>query len=144
MRDLGDVAFWTLAIKPGRPMAFGKIKSGNQEAVLFGLPGNPVAVMVTFYQFVQDILIFMSGGTQHNTTFSARLSGTFQKKLGRTEYLRGILFRDDSNQLWVKPHGNQGSGILRSMSEADCLIILPAEQTSFKEGEFVDISAFKN
>ena len=114
MRDLGDVAFWTLAIKPGRPMAFGKIKSANQEAVLFGLPGNPVAVMVTFYQFVQDILIFMSGGDHQNTTFSARLNGSFQKKLGRTEFLRGILFRDSANELWVKPHGNQGSGLLRS------------------------------
>ena len=86
----------------------------------------------------------MSGGDHQNTTFSARLNGSFRKKLGRTEFLRGILFRDSANELWVKPHGNQGSGILRSMSEADCLIILPAEQSSFEEGQFVDISAFRN
>ena len=71
MRELGDVAFWTLAIKPGRPMAFGKIKNKDKEAVLFGLPGNPVAVMVTFYQFVQDILLFMNGANHLSNTYSA-------------------------------------------------------------------------
>ena len=144
MRELGDVAFWTLAIKPGRPMAFGKIKNKDKEAVLFGLPGNPVAVMVTFYQFVQDILLFMNGANHLSNTYSAKLDGAFHKKLGRTEFLRGILYRNNSNELWVKPHGHQGSGILRSMSEADCLIVLPADKSTFEHGQSVDISAFTN
>jgi molybdopterin molybdotransferase len=141
MQDLGDVAFWTLAIKPGRPMAFGKINASDSSAVLFGLPGNPVAVMVTFYQFVQDILLYMSGANHTPKIFRAKFDGTFSKKPGRTEFIRGILHRDDSGDLWVKPHGHQGSGILRSMSEADCLITLFAPQSQIFHGDQVDISA---
>ncbi len=140
MQDLGDVAFWTLAIKPGRPMAFGKINTTDSSAVLFGLPGNPVAVMVTFYQFVQDILLYMSGANHTPNVFRAKFDGIFTKKPGRTEFIRGILSRDPSGDLWVKPHGHQGSGILRSMSEADCLITLLATQSQISHGELVDIS----
>lgn len=140
MQDLGDVAFWTLAIKPGRPMAFGKINATDSSAVLFGLPGNPVAVMVTFYQFVQDILLYMGGANYIPTSFQAKFEGTFTKRPGRTEFIRGILHRDASGNLWVKPHGHQGSGILRSMSEADCLINLPSSQTQIFHGDLVDIS----
>ena len=141
MQDLGDVAFWTLAIKPGRPMAFGKINTTDSSAVLFGLPGNPVAVMVTFYQFVQDILLYMSGANHTPLVFRAKFDGTFTKKPGRTEFIRGILHRDASGDLWVKPHGHQGSGILRSMSEADCLVTLVASQSKISHGDLVDISA---
>ena len=141
MQDLGDVAFWTLAIKPGRPMAFGKINTTDSSAVLFGLPGNPVAVMVTFYQFVQDILLYMSGANHTPLVFRAKFDGTFTKKPGRTEFIRGILHRDASGDLWVKPHGHQGSGILRSMSEADCLVRLSALQSQIFHGDQVDISA---
>jgi molybdopterin molybdotransferase len=141
MQDLGDVAFWTLAIKPGRPMAFGKINTTDSSAVLFGLPGNPVAVMVTFYQFVQDILLYMSGANHTPLVFRAKFDGTFTKKPGRTEFIRGILYRDGSGDLWVKPHGHQGSGILRSMSEADCLVTLLASQSHIIHGDLVDISA---
>lgn len=143
MQDLGDVAFWTLAIKPGRPMAFGKIVADQSEAVLFGLPGNPVAVMVTFYQFVQDILLFMGGANHVPKVLQARLDGSFVKKPGRTEFIRGILCQDDSGHVWVKPHGNQGSGVLRSMSEADCLITLSPSQSQINHGDFVDICVIK-
>jgi molybdopterin molybdotransferase len=143
MQDLGDVAFWTLAIKPGRPMAFGKITANQSEAVLFGLPGNPVAVMVTFYQFVQDILLFMSGANHIPKVLQAKLDGSFAKKAGRTEFIRGILSQDDSGHVWVKPHGNQGSGVLRSMSEADCLITLSPSQSQINHGDFVDIFVIK-
>ena len=141
MRELGDVAFWTLAIKPGRPMAFGKINSPNNEAVLFGLPGNPVAVMVTFYQLVRDALCYMSGANDYSPPLmQAKLKGDFKKRPGRTEFLRGALFRDEHQDLWVKPNGHQGSGILRSMSEADCLIVLSANVAQINHGESVDIS----
>lgn len=140
MQDLGDVAFWTLAIKPGRPMAFGKIHVGNAEAVLFGLPGNPVAVMVTFYQFVQDILFHMSGADYVAPLYQARFHGALSKKPGRTEFVRGVLFYNATGELWVRPHGYQGSGVLRSMSEADCLILVNAQQSECVHGEFVNIS----
>jgi len=141
MRELGDVAFWTLAIKPGRPMAFGKINSPSSEAVLFGLPGNPVAVMVTFYQLVRDALCYMSGANDYSIPLMrAKLDGDFKKRPGRTEFLRGTLFRNAHHDLWVKPHGHQGSGILRSMSEADCLIVLPASVAQINHGDNVDIS----
>ena len=141
MRELGDVAFWTLAIKPGRPMAFGKINSPNNEAVLFGLPGNPVAVMVTFYQLVRDAICYMSGANDYSPPLmQAKLKGDFKKRPGRTEFLRGALFRDEHQDLWVKPNGHQGSGILRSMSEADCLIVLSANVAQINHGESVDIS----
>jgi len=141
MHELGDVAFWTLAIKPGRPMAFGKIKNHDQEAVLFGLPGNPVAVMVTFYQLVRDTLCYMSGANDYSPPLlRAKFEGKFKKRPGRTEFLRGTLYRDANQELWVQAHGNQGSGILRSMSEADCLIVLSATLEQINHGENVDIS----
>ena len=143
MRELGDVAFWKLAIKPGRPMAFGKVKSSNREAVLFGLPGNPVAVMVTFYQFVQAALRYMTGANRwENTMVKAKLGVDFKKRPGRTEYLRGKIKHDANGKLWVEPAGSQGSGILRSMSEADCLIILGHDQTNLKHGDEVNITLF--
>jgi molybdopterin molybdotransferase len=142
MRELGDVAFWTLAIKPGRPMAFGKIKGPTHEAVLFGLPGNPVAVMVTFQEFVKDILLHMGGANQpKRLLYQARLDGELKKRPGRTEYVRGLLIRHEHGELWVRPHPNQGSGILRSMSESDCLIVLEASQSEISYGQAVDISS---
>ena len=112
-------------MRPGRPMAFGKI--GN--AFLFGLPGNPVAVMVTFYQFVRDALLHLSG-QERRTRFrccKAVAAENLRKVPGRTEYQRGILFRDEGE--WkVRTTGQQGSGVLRSMSEANCFIVLEHER----------------
>ncbi len=140
MRELGDVAFWTLAIKPGRPMAFGKIVQAQSESVLFGLPGNPVAVMVTFLQFVRPIIEFLSGAiATKKISLVAKLKVPFKKRVGRTEFLRARLSTDFSGQLWVEPYKNQGSGVLSSMSQADCLIVLSAQTSSIEEGDLVNI-----
>jgi molybdopterin molybdotransferase len=138
---LGDVLFWKIAMKPGRPLAFGKI--GN--AHFFGLPGNPVAVMVTFYQFVRDALMVLSGRTNLEPvpTFKARLTAPVRKAPGRTEFQRGILTRDDSGEWTVRTTGDQGSGILSSMSLANCFVVLPTDQGNTEPGAMVDVQVFE-
>ncbi len=138
---LGDVLFWKIAMKPGRPLAFGKI--GN--AHFFGLPGNPVAVMVTFYQFVRDALMVLSGRTNLEpvATFKARLTAPVKKAPGRTEFQRGILTRDDSGEWTVRTTGDQGSGILSSMSLANCFVVLPTDQGNTEPGAMVDVQVFE-
>ena len=138
MTRLGEVAFWKIAMKPGRPMAFGRIGEGKQSAWLFGLPGNPVAVMVTFYQFVRPALLKLSGVAPDAEfpMFPARCSEALKKGRGRTEFQRGVLFRDGDG--WcVRPVGAQGSGILRSMSDADCFIVLEPDRTGVAAGDLV-------
>ena len=139
MSRLGEVAFWKLAIKPGRPMAYGRI--GN--AILFGLPGNPVAVMVTFYQFVQDALLKLMGvrPLPPADEFPVRARFAMRKQPGRVEYLRGKLQRD-ADGLSVALVGAQGSGVLRSMSEADCFVVLPEDCTAVQAGDMVRIQPF--
>jgi molybdopterin molybdotransferase len=136
MAKLGEVLFWKIAMRPGRPMAFGQI--GN--AFLFGLPGNPVAVMVTFYQFVRDALLHLSGRTDDYQIplLKAAASQALRKVPGRTEYQRGVLFRD-GNEWKVRPTGQQGSGVLRSMSEANCFIVLEHERGKVEAGELVAV-----
>ena len=135
MGKLGEVLFWKIAMRPGRPMAFGRI--GN--AFLFGLPGNPVAVMVTFYQFVREALLFLSGVSVHETPLlSATSAQPIRKIPGRTEYQRGVLFKE--NNTWkVRTTGQQGSGVLRSMSEANCFIVLEHERGKVEAGEPVSV-----
>jgi molybdopterin molybdotransferase len=136
MAKLGEVLFWKIAMRPGRPMAFGRI--GN--AWLFGLPGNPVAVMVTFYQFVRDALLHLSGRTDDPAIplLRATAADNIRKVPGRTEYQRGILFREGSE--WkVRTTGQQGSGVLRSMAEANCFIVLEHERGAVKAGEQVQV-----
>ena len=137
---LGQVLFWKIAMKPGRPLAFGRIG----DAHFFGLPGNPVAVMVTFYQFVRDALLTISGRTdvEPAPTFHATLTSPLKKAPGRTEFQRGILSRDATGQWTVKPTGDQGSGILSSMSQANCFIVLPTEQGNAEAGTNVTVQAF--
>ncbi len=136
----GLVNFWKVAIKPGRPLAFGHIG----KAAFFGLPGNPVAVMVTFYQFVLPALEKMLG--THNKAiapvFLAKATETLRKKPGRTEIQRGIIEQDDSGNWTVKTTGKQGSGILRSMSLANAFIILGHDSETVKAGEWVSVQAF--
>ena len=139
MAKLGEVLFWKIAMRPGRPMAFGKI--GN--AYLFGLPGNPVAVMVTFYQFVRDALLHLSGRTDDYALplLKAKSSENLRKVLGRTEYQRGVLFR--AGDEWkVRTTGQQGSGVLRSMSEANCFIVLEHARGKVEAGELVSVQIF--
>ncbi len=135
MARLGEVAFWKIAMRPGRPMAFGKV--GN--AYLFGLPGNPVAVMVTFYELVRGALLAMMGRRDGELPLTrARSQAAIRKKPGRTEYQRGILENRDGE--WtVRPTGAQGSGILRSMAEANCFIVLGHEQGGVQPGELVEV-----
>ena len=137
LNKLGEVVFWKIAMKPGRPLAYGKI--GN--AHFFGLPGNPVSVMVTFYQFVRDALLKLSGRDpiEPLPTFKVPCTSTLKKAPGRTEFQRGILSRDATGKLSVRVTGEQGSGILRSMSEANCFIILAIEQGNVTPGTLVEV-----
>jgi molybdopterin molybdotransferase len=136
MAKLGEVLFWKIAMRPGRPMAFGRI----QDAYLFGLPGNPVAVMVTFYQFVRDALLHLSGRTGDYAIplLKAPAAQPLRKVAGRTEYQRGVLFREGGE--WkVRTTGQQGSGVLRSMSEANCFIVLEHDRGRVEAGELVSV-----
>ncbi len=144
MARLGEVAFWKIAMKPGKPMAFGRIGQGKESAWLFGLPGNPVAVMVTFYQFVRPALMKLMGidPLPHLPTFAVRCTAPIKKGPGRTEFQRGILFRD--NDEWcVRPTGHQGSGMLSSMAHADCFIVLEADRGKVEAGERVLVQPFE-
>ena len=137
---LGEVLFWKIAMRPGRPMAFGRIG----DAFLFGLPGNPVAVMVTFYQFVRDALLHLSGRRDDYAIplLSATAAENLRKVPGRTEYQRGVLYRD-GNRWRARITGQQGSGVLRSMAEANCFIVLEHERGAVKAGEAVLVQIFE-
>jgi len=140
MARLGEVAFWKINIKPGRPMAFGRVG----KAWLFGLPGNPVAVMVTFHQLVSEALLTLMGVAPlpPRPAFSARSASAIKKQPGRKEFPRGILFRQ--NDEWhVRLAGSQGSGVLRSMSEANCYIVLDQSAGSVAVGDLVAVQMFE-
>ena len=139
MARLGEVRLWKIAIKPGRPMAFGRIGS----AWLFGLPGNPVAVMVNFYQLVADALQTLAGvdPLPPQPRFAVTCVAPIRKGKGRAEFVRGVLF--DDGGIWkVRPGEHQGSGVLRSMSEANCFIALPEEQGNVAAGDLVPVEPF--
>ena len=148
MQELGDVGFWKIAMRPGRPMAFGILKpvAGNHSArktLFFGLPGNPVAVMVTFYQFVRAALLQLNGAIQTEPPLMQAISeAPIRKKPGRTEFQRAILGRSPDGKPTVKLTGSQGAGILRSMSEANCFVILGHEQGNIAAGDWVDVALF--
>lgn len=141
MQQLGNINFWQIAMKPGRPLAYGRVN----DTPLFGLPGNPVAVMVTFYQFVKPVLLRLAGMDIASIPrqFKVKSASVFRKKPGRTEYQRAILQTDDNGELTVRSFGRQGSGILRSMSEADCLVVLPKNNDGVKEGDYVEVQPFE-
>lgn len=143
MAQLGDVNFWKIGMRPGRPMAFGTITSHGKSAYLFGLPGNPVAVMVTFYFFARDALLRMMGA-QNTALPLLRVTSQadIRKKPGRTEYQRGILSIDADGSPLVHITGSQGSGVLRSMSEANCMVVLRHDQGHVHAGELVDVVVF--
>ena len=140
MKKLGDVAFWKIAMRPGRPMAVGRL--GN--CILFGLPGNPVAVMVTFLAFVKPALLQMMGGLPSSTPYlRAKSAVALRKKPGRTEYQRGFVRALPDGTLQVDAAGNQGSGVLRSMVEANGLIVLHHHQSNVAAGDEVDVMIFE-
>ncbi|MFZ6656074.1 gephyrin-like molybdotransferase Glp [Undibacterium sp. TJN19] len=143
MAQIGDVAFWNIKMRPGRSMVFGKIESNGKSAYLFGLPGNPVAVMVTFYFLARHALFILMGASapplpviRVNSTMAIR------KRPGRTEYQRGILASQANGELGVSITGAQGSGILRSMSEANCMIVLHEEQNNVAVGDKIEVLLF--
>lgn len=143
MGMLGDMAFWKIGMRPGRPMAFGNIHSNGKSALLFGLPGNPVAVMVTFYFFVRDALQHMMGATPAPLPrIHVKSQTPIRKKAGRTEYQRGILSRNEHGDLQVSVTGSQGSGILRSMVEANCMILLEHDRQTVHAGDMVEVVVF--
>ncbi len=146
MQELGDVGFWKIAMRPGRPMAFGMLKpveGSKRKTLFFGLPGNPVAVMVTFYQFVRSALLQLNGASQTEQLMTQAIAEVpIRKKPGRTEFQRAIVGRGPDGKPTVKLTGSQGAGILRSMSEANCFVILPHDQGNVAAGDWVDVALF--
>ena len=139
LEEIGTTEFWKIAIKPGRPLTFGQIDA----SIFMGLPGNPVAVMVTFSQFVMPAIEVLSGATlRRPALFRARALDSMRKKPGRTEFQRGIASLDENNQWQVGKTGKQGSGILTSMSRANCFIVLPDDNTGVEPGDEVEIQFF--
>lgn len=139
----GEVLFWKINMKPGRPLAYGKLHTNHHTAHYFGLPGNPVATMVTFYQFVRDALLHMMGATvKPFPTFKVTCTAPIKKAQGRTEFQRGLLFESGGD--WqVKPLPNQSSGVLSSMSFANCFIVLGEEIGYLEAGETVSVQLFE-
>jgi molybdopterin molybdotransferase len=139
LTELGQVNFWKISMKPGRPLAFGKIN----DALFFGLPGNPVSVMVTFYQFVLPALRHFSGSSaQLDPLLTATATSPIHKRTGRFEFQRGILSTNEDGQLEVCTTGSQGSGILRSMSVANCFILLEEQCNGVQAGDTVTVQSF--
>jgi molybdopterin molybdotransferase len=144
MAALGEVLFWKIGMRPGRPMAFGSLVSNGKRALLFGLPGNPVAVMVSFYFFVRSALLQMAGATpQAVPRLRVKSLSPIRKRPGRTEYQRGVVAPDDDGNWCVRLTGAQGSGILRSMSDANCIIVLDDRQSDVQAGDSVEIVLFE-
>ena len=144
MQQLGEVVFWKIAMKPGRPLAYGKIAHGGNTAHFFGLPGNPVSVMVTFYQFVRDALLTLSGVSPvpPQPLLKAVCTSAIKKAPGRTEFQRGVLYSEDG--MWkVRTTGEQGSGILKSMSDANCFIMLHDHVGNVEAGATVDVQVLE-
>ncbi len=139
LAELGNINFWKVAIKPGKPFAFGQLK----QAWFCGLPGNPVSSYVTFEQLVTPILQTLSGQTLSPTPhFIAKAAGIIKKRPGRADYQRGIFYRDESGELWVKPNGKQGSGIMSSIANANCYMALEQDTGDVQVGENVNIQPF--
>ena len=140
LKSIGEILFWKISIKPGRPLAYGKIGSTHY----FGLPGNPVSTMVTFYQFVREAIVTLSGQTPipKIPLIKAKLLSPIKKIPGRTEFQRGIYEQDDEGIFKVNPLKDQGSGILRSMSEANCFIVLHEDASNLDKDMWVDIQLF--
>jgi molybdopterin molybdotransferase len=139
LEKLGEVKFWKIAMKPGRPLAFGNIG----KCRFFGLPGNPVSAMVTFYQFVQPALLKMAGQSYiPPLLLQAICQSSLRKGAGRAEFQRGKLETDNEGRLVVSSTGAQGSGLLSSMSHANCFILLEAEAKGVEAGAMVQVQPF--
>lgn len=139
LRELGEIDFWRMAMKPGKPLAFGRL----QRAWFFGLPGNPVSVMATFYQFVLPAIRKLQGETPRPPlVLQARCTEPLRKSRGRMEFQRGILCQDAQGEWTVASTGKQGSHLLSSMSRANCFILLTAESAGAEAGDLVSVQPF--
>ena len=136
---LGKIDFWRIAMKPGKPLAFGKI----QTCLFFGLPGNPVSVMATYYQFARLALSKLAGESHCDAfRFTVPCGNDLKKDAGRTDFQRGILRKDEDGQWKVYSTGLQGSHVLSSMVQANCFVILPRESGNIAKGTLVDVEPF--
>jgi molybdopterin molybdotransferase len=158
---LGEVAFWKVAMRPGRPFAFGPLRRGavsepawsngesqSEPAWLFALPGNPVAALVTFYAFVREALQVLAGApAEPPMALRVRSAEAIRKRPGRTEFQRAIVQRESegpwAGEWTARVTGSQGAGILRSLSEANALLVLGHDQGSVAEGEPVEVWMFE-
>jgi molybdopterin molybdotransferase len=141
---MGEVAFWKVAMRPGRPFAFGPLQAPGRSAWLFALPGNPVAALVTFYALARDALLQLAGAVREPMpVLQARSAVAIRKRPGRTEFQRGIVFAAGDGSWQVRPTGSQGAGVLRSMSEANCLVVLGHEHGPVAAGEPVAVWLFE-
>jgi molybdopterin molybdotransferase len=143
VEDLGALNFWNLAIKPGRPIALGHIEREGIQVPFIGLPGNPVAVMVTFIRIARPLVLLLSGARDFEPQLYLVKSGfDFKKKVGRREWLRASLDRDENGQIFASKYLANGSGIISSMVASDGLIELPEECEAVKKGDLVDFLSF--
>ena len=140
LEDLGQINFWKIAMKPGKPFAFGQIG----HALFCGLPGNPVSTLVTFYQLVQPLILTLSGlkTTDIDFRFQVKAATDLKKSIGRVDFQRGRLQIDDHGELEVVTTGQQGSHITQSFNQANCFIILEQERGNVNKGELVMIELF--
>lgn len=138
--ELGEIGFWKLAIKPGKPFAFGKLK----KAWFCGLPGNPVSAALTFYQLVQPFIAGLSGHTSWSMPprLKARATTPFNKSPGRLDFQRGIFSTNTNGELEVRTTGHQGSHVFSSFSQANCFVVLERERDRVATGELVDVEPF--
>jgi len=137
--EIGEVGFWKIAMKPGKPLAFGHINN----TVFFGLPGNPVSAMATFYQFVQPSLRLLEGESINQPIrLTAKCTSKLKKRPGRKDFQRGIMSSDENGQLIVDTTGIQGSHMLSSMAKANCFIVLEQDTGDIEAGELVEVQPF--
>lgn len=145
LEKLGEIGFWKIAMKPGKPFAFGKL----EKAWFFGLPGNPVSALVTFYQLVQPALAKLSGLSTDNIAkltqnFTACSAEKLKKALGRQDFQRGYFYANEQGELEVRPVGTQGSHIFSAFNESNCFIVLEAERGNVEVGEKVTVQPFNS
>ena len=141
LNEIGEIGFWKLAIKPGKPFAFGKLPN----SVFFGLPGNPVSAIVTLYQLAAPAMAKMSGEVvKPALRFNAICNNGLRKSPGRTDFQRGFYSANEEGQLIVSTTGSQGSGVFSSMSHSNCFIVLEQERGNIVSGETVIVEPYSS
>lgn len=140
--EIGKISFWKLAIKPGKPFAFGRLS----QSLFCGLPGNPVSAALTFYQLVQPLIAKLSGYTQWEKPRQQKIKTTsnLKKIPGRLDFQRGILSTNSQGELEVRTTGHQGSHVFSSFSQANCFIVLERDRGSVAAGEWVTVEPFNS